>query len=377
MITNRKYKLIYKISQSLKIAPQRIITLSDEQTNYINLRLNNSTFLDACPGSGKTEVISLKFCFAVSRWEKNTVGIANLTFTTGAAKVLSTRINKFLDFVSHPHFIGTFDSWLHSYILQPYCHSLLDYVGIEGDKSIRIIEDDSNASFLNAYTVNVKLNDKTQSITATRYYFSTDWKHVHSSDEILHKALQNISAEDFILLRDNKIKFIQKGFATYTDAELLSIKILNKYPSLANKLSQRFPVIFIDECQDLSEQQICIIELLQSFGSTIHCVGDINQSIYKFRKVDPKGFIDYAQRNGLKTFNLTSNYRSNQVIVNVCNSLLQTDKIVNGKQEQIIEKAVLLWQYDDTTFKELPLRFKGIRYFGTREKYDCLFEKSE
>jgi len=378
MTQNQKFKLVYKISQVLKINPQRLVKLSLEQVFYVNLNLNKSTFLNACPGSGKTEVISLKFGYAVSKWKNTGVGIANLTFTTSAAKVLNQRIGEYLPTVTHPHFVGTFDSWLHSYILQPYCHTLINYAGIDGDKSIRIIEDDNNAAFLHAYTVKIKINESIRQFRATEYYFSIDWKEVHSHDENTHKALQQISNDDLITLRTNKIKFIEHGFATYTDAEILSIKVLNKYPDLVKKLSRRFPNIFIDECQDLSEQQITIIELLLNEGSSVHCVGDINQSIYKFRKVDPANFLAFSQKNKLSTFQLTSNFRSTQAIVDVCNALVSSEQKVIGHQSQLAINPILLWQYDDTNFRDLPLEFeKEIKKNGLELKESAILARGK
>ena len=45
-------------------------------------------------------------------------------------------------------------------------------------------------------------------------------------------------------------------------------------------LSKRFPLIIIDECQDLSWVQLNILKKLQEQESTLHFIGDLNQAIY-------------------------------------------------------------------------------------------------
>ena len=49
--------------------------------------------------------------------------------------------------------MGTFTSWLHGYIANPFLHKVMKYEGDErGDKSIRLIESSCTSDFLNAYS---------------------------------------------------------------------------------------------------------------------------------------------------------------------------------------------------------------------------------
>ncbi len=48
-----------------------LLKQSDEQLKYVLSSIDDSTFLNACPGSGKTEVVGLKAAYEFSRWEKN------------------------------------------------------------------------------------------------------------------------------------------------------------------------------------------------------------------------------------------------------------------------------------------------------------------
>ncbi|BCV28885.1 UvrD-helicase domain-containing protein [Shewanella algae] len=79
------------------------------------------------------------------------------------------------------------------------------------------------------------------------------------------------------------------GFATYGDIEFLAIKALcdEKYELFFQTLAKRWPLIYIDECQDLCTEQLMIMERLIDFGAKVHFVGDLNQAIYGFRDVDP------------------------------------------------------------------------------------------
>lgn len=360
MNKERKYKILYKLSHLLHCNLNDLLKLSIEQVSYVNHNLKQSSFLKACPGSGKTEVIGVKTAYEIFKWKYRSSGIAVVTFTISAAKELNQRIRKFgaVSSESFPHFIGTFDSWIHNYVLQPFCHYLTGYIGKGGDKSIRLIDEESSAGFLSNYTTNIFKNGKTRPVKVTEYYY--DYQGViQGQNDIVDGILKSgISTNDFINLKDNKNKFIKAGFVTYADVEWLSIELLSKYPFLLEKLSQRFPVIVVDECQDLSNGQINILELLRSKGTNLHFVGDLNQSIYEFRKVNPHDIDAYIQKSGFKVLQLTNNYRSCQPIVDVAESIIGNAQQVTAHETQICQQPCLLWQYDNQTFSQLPQRFE-------------------
>ncbi len=360
MLQNKKYKLLYRIKASLNCNWEDLIILSSEQVEYINHYLKNSSFLEACPGSGKTEVLGIKTAFEIHKWRPVKSGIAVVTFTTSAAKELNQRIRKFgvVSSETFPHFVGTFDSWIHNYILQPFTHYLTGYAGKDGDKSIRLIDVESSAGFLSNYTTNIYKNGKMFPIKVTEYYYDYE-NNLQGQDDITDGLIKTgRSANEIASLKTKKKEFIKVGFATYPDVEWLCNYLLTKYPILQERLAQRFPVIIVDECQDLSKGQINILELLRSKGTNLHFVGDLNQSIYEFRKVNPQDISDYIRNSGFIIRQLTNNYRSCQPIVNVSESIIGNVQAVIGHENQVCQQPCIIWQYDEQTFSQLPQKFE-------------------
>ena len=271
MNENKKNKIIYKLAEHLKCKQDTLRKLSAEQITYINNYLKKSTYLEACPGSGKTEVIGLKCAYEIKKWHNSIGGLAVITFTNSAATELSLRIKKFADLSSnlYPHFIGTFDSWLHSYIFQPFAHYLTKYEGKNGDKSYRIVDDDSHADFLASFTVIVERGTTRIPMRATDYHYTADWRTLVGHSEIIEGMLNGLTNQEKTHLRENKVKFLKAGFATYSDAEIICNTILNRFAWVSGNLSKRFPVIIVDECQDLSEDQIAVLESLRAAGRKI------------------------------------------------------------------------------------------------------------
>lgn len=359
MDNKSKYKILYKLCCLLRCDISDLMKLSNEQVSYINHYIKQSSFLRACPGSGKTEVIGVKAAYEIHRWNRPSSGIAVVTFTTSAAKELNERIRKFgaVSSESFPHFVGTFDSWIHSYILQPFCHYLTGYPGVNGDKSMRLIDEESSAGFLSNYTTEIFKNGQKRPVKVTEYHYDYNGLLQGQNDKVDSFLKSGISSNDTKNLMKNKKRFIMAGFVTYSDAEWLSIGLLNKYPVLLDKLSERFPVIIVDECQDLSNGQISILELLRKKGTSLHFVGDLNQSIYEFRKVNPQDIDIYIQQSGFKILQLTNNYRSSQPIVDLVEKVIGNHQSIIAHETQICPQPCLLWQYDNQTFSLLPDKF--------------------
>lgn len=360
MLKSKKYKLLYKINTSLNCSIEDLMKLSDEQFEYINHYLKHSSFLKACPGSGKTEVIGIKSAYEIHKWQTKHSGIAVVTFTISAAKELNSRVRKFgaVSTETFPHFIGTFDSWIHNYILQPFCHYLTGYLGKDGDKSMRLVDVESSAGFLSNYTANIFKDGQTRPVKVTEYYYDYQ-NNLQGQDDRIDGFLKSLTAaNDIKALKENKKKFIKAGFVTYPDVEWLSNILLNSYPALQERLAQRFPVIIVDECQDLSKGQINILDLLRNKGTNMHFVGDLNQSIYEFRKVNPQDIEAYIQNSGFVIRQLTNNYRSCQSIVDITEKIIGNQVSIIGHENQMCQRPCVLWQYDDQTFTQLPQMFE-------------------
>lgn len=143
-----------RYSRCRQLLKSFIHNMNNGQIEYVVSRLQQNTFLKACPGSGKTEVLAIKAAYEAEKWEWLHQGFAILTFTNSAENEIRDRVGLYLNGqLEYPHFLGTFTSWLHGYIANPFLHKWTKYKGDEkGDKSIRLIESNCTSDFLNAFS---------------------------------------------------------------------------------------------------------------------------------------------------------------------------------------------------------------------------------
>lgn len=368
----KRNRIYEQLGLSIDTNDPEIEKLSENQLDFILHDISHSCYLEACPGAGKTEVIGLKSAYEIRTWKEVFCGFCIISFTNKAAGEIKSRIEKYAGnrASSHPHFIGTLDSWIYNYIFIPFCTS-----DVQNHK-VSIIEVGSNANFLNAYCCKTGYITATRTIPifANKYYFDCisqdfviiiDRAKVSLSDYLNSDAFRAYRADKDWLTNKKvyesfmktKNAFNEKGFFTFEDVENCCFKLLMQRKEIATRLATRFPLIIIDECQDLSPVQIELLSILRENGTRLILVGDINQSIYGFRQANPEYLLKYVRRNDIVKLSLTDNYRSNQSIVNCFSHIIPSNPPIKGKRQALFDRSVLVWEYDDDTLFTLPRRY--------------------
>ena len=339
---------------------------TDEQLDYIkHAKITDNVFLNACPGSGKTETIAQRVANEIESWNNFPSGIAVLSFTKSAAKEIEHRIKeKINNHSTYPHFIGTFDSFILKNIVNPLSKDISKYKGDNGDNSFKVVNYDSKLFFLTTYAYDrqkisghhVEIDGRTGNLK------------FHTPEQIRNKALNNIKFVQWQIddIYNAKNRCLDSGFLTHKDIEYLAESALTKFQNTrtyASNLSKRFPLIIVDECQDLSFEQLNILRAMISNGTRLHFVGDLNQSIYEFRDVDPKAIIKFISDNNFQEIKLTKNFRSCQKIVNIASNIMNSG-FIEGNFE-LDNQSCLILQYKSSPnevlqrFDELTQQFSN------------------
>ena len=98
----------------------------------------------------------------------------------------------------------------------------------------------------------------------------------------------------------------------FIDIAKLAIEVVDKNDDIRESIKNNFYEILIDEYQDTSDIQELLINKISN--NNVYVVGDIKQSIYRFRYANPdifkKKYEDYSKGVGGKKIDLTNNFRS-------------------------------------------------------------------
>lgn len=164
-----------------------------------------------------------------------------------------------------------------------------------------------------------KLNAFNDQITLLK--FQEDY---HQESWDLAKTFQVFMMDFVVAYRQRKR---EENSFEFADISHYTIEILENFPQVRQEYQKRFHEVMVDEYQDTNHIQERMLELLSN-GHNRFMVGDIKQSIYRFRQADPQIFNEKFH-----TFNqdnkegqlilLKENFRSSSEVLNATNDVFK------------------------------------------------------
>lgn len=198
-----------------------------------------------------------------------------------------------------------------------------------------------------------------------------------------YKTARKITIELLNLVKEYYEEFSRLRFENSTlsfdDTEHLALSLLCKtnengevlLNASADEIINRFDEVLVDEFQDTNNMQNLLFDILSDNQKKLFVVGDVKQSIYRFRGANPENFLykknTYLQYDGNeektgKKIILGKNFRSRNGIcdfVNFTFSLLMNrneSHIKYGTEEELINGA----EYPDKTSNDVSIIFTDI-----------------
>ncbi len=124
----------------------------------------------------------------------------------------------------------------------------------------------------------------------------------------------------------------RRDLVDFSDLEHLTLSLLRDEhgdpTALATELSESICYLMVDEYQDTNAVQELIFSLISPGDNSAFYVGDVKQSIYRFRLADPSIFLDKWQSglsgdNSISALALNQNFRSREPVLKLCNFILE------------------------------------------------------
>ena len=144
----------------------------------------------------------------------------------------------------------------------------------------------------------------------------------HEDTWDLSKTFQTFMSDFVEAYRERKR---QENAFEFADISHYTIEILENFPQVREAYQERFHEVMVDEYQDTNHIQERMLELLSN-GHNRFMVGDIKQSIYRFRQADPQIFNEKFQRYAQnpqegKLILLKENFRSSSEVLSATNDV--------------------------------------------------------
>ena len=234
----------------------------------------------ACPGSGKTTLLVAKLAILAKEWHHTTQGICVLSHTNAARHEIETRLgttNVGRRLLSYPHFIGTIHGFVNEFLALPWLRS----------KGIPIKMIDNEICLGRRWRllpINIQLaletNHHTNSVLSIK-----DPECGLGEVRWGKKGVLGTISPTYCAMKEACEQSISDGYFCYNEMFVWATDLLDKAPEVIRTIRDRFPVLFIDEAQDNSEDQSAILHRIFMAGDNTlvrQRFGDGNQAIYGF-----------------------------------------------------------------------------------------------
>ena len=129
----------------------------------------------------------------------------------------------------------------------------------------------------------------------------------------------------------------RRGLVDFSDLEHFAVRLLTDGEGKPSELAQywagRYDEVLVDEYQDTNQVQNAIFNAISDGGRKLFQVGDVKQSIYRFRLADPSIFLkkfngypdgDRAAEGEARRRLLSQNFRSRPQVLEGCNDLFRS-----------------------------------------------------
>jgi len=319
----------------------------------------------AGPGTGKTQILTLRIANILLQTDTAPESILALTFTESGAKAMRERLHRYIGTRAYQVSIYTFHGFASS-LIKDYPDSYNRIIGGEPAsdlEKISIIE-----SILDSKEI--KLLRPSGNIT---YYVNPILKMLGelkkeyiTPDElakiILHQEEQLLSMEKIhekgahkgkvrgeytklekIISKNQELLFVYQRYEALLRTQKLydfedmigeTVFALTQNESMLRDLQEQYQYILADEHQDVNGSQNHLLELLCSYHDqpNIFVVGDEKQAIYRFQGASLNNFLYFQDRfSETKIISLIENYRSGQIILDTAHSLVKVEDEVLQK----------------------------------------------
>lgn len=224
-----------------------------------------------------------------------------------------------------------------------------------------------------------------------------------SAEDFIQKMQISYQAIDLMLSKGHLLDQFQQAYQRrkkelnqldFSDLEQYTHKLLEPQYGVVEILHNSLKEIMVDEYQDTNQIQESLVQKISTYSLPhipLFMVGDMKQSIYRFRQADPQIFSDKydtfsltdedCQKTHTRRIDLVFNYRSSKIVLDSINYIFNQimDKSIGGLEYYLDESARLNYDYvgkENNKKEEARQRFFTETHLATELLIDIYDPKS-
>ncbi len=315
----------------------------------------------AGPGTGKTQILTLRIANILLQTDTAPESILALTFTESGAKAMRERLRRYIGARAYQVPIYTFHGFAQKLIAE-YPDAYDRVIGgrpasdiekitliesILEDGEVKLLRPMGSPSYYVSHILRMFGQMKQEYITPDDFaeiivkqeQELEGIEKIHEKGAHKGKVRGEYTKKEKSIAKNRELLYVYRQYeALLTDKNLYDFEdmIMETVKALSNvsnedmlrDLQEQYQYVLADEHQDVNGSQNKILELLCAYHNSpnIFVVGDEKQAIYRFQGASLENFLYFGDIfKGTKTISLTSNYRSGQMVLNCAHSLVAVE----------------------------------------------------
>lgn len=320
---------------------KELTSLNPEQRQAVET-IDGPVMVIAGPGTGKTQILTLRIANILNKTDTNPENILALTFTESATANMRRRLTSLIGTPSYYINIHTFHGFCNK-IIQDYPENFPKIIGsnnanqVDQIQIVRKIIDENN--FKNLKPFGNKYYYVTEILKNIRQLKSEginplEFKNITSkinTEDIKEEKNTERLKELSLVYKKYQDELSKKKLYDFEDMILETIDSLKKNKDFLLDLQEKYQYILVDEHQDTNGAQNKALELLTSYDTNpnLFVVGDEKQAIYRFQGASLENFLYFKEKfKKAKLVELKQNYRSTQKILDASHSLIEKNQTI-------------------------------------------------
>ena len=300
--------------------------LNPEQLQAVSLPAQHALIL-AGAGSGKTRVLTTRIAWLIQSGQVDPSGILAVTFTNKAAKEMLARLGSMLPVSTRGMWIGTFHG-LSNRLLRAHHRD----AGLA--QLFQILDSGDQLAAIKRLLKTLNVDDEKFPPRELQHFINGQKEAGNRPHAV--EAWDDYTRQRVQLYQEYEAQCQRESVVDFAELLLRSYELLERNEPLRRHYQRRFRHILVDEFQDTNRLQYRWLRLFadegREGGAAMFCVGDDDQSIYRFRGAEVGNMRDFEREFRVNNvIRLEQNYRSHGNILDAANAIIRHNSNRLGK----------------------------------------------
>ena len=306
-----------------------LANLNTEQHQAVTLPPQHALIL-AGAGSGKTRVLTTRIAWLISSGQCDPAGILAVTFTNKAAKEMLARLSAMLPISTRGMWIGTFHGLCNRLLRAHHRDAGLPQL-------FQILDSADQLAAIKRLLKTLNVDDEKFPPRELQHFINAQKEAGLRPDAV--EAWDDYTRRRVELYREYETQCQRESVVDFAELLLRTYELLERNEPVRRHYQRRFRHILVDEFQDTNRLQYRWLKLLAAGdaasgtpGACLFCVGDDDQSIYRFRGAEVGNMRDFEREFQVaNVIRLEQNYRSHGNILDAANAIIRHNSGRLGK----------------------------------------------